>query len=83
VATEKPNVQDTFLNEARKAGRPLRVLLGNGKELRGKVTSFDAFTLTLATKGIELLVYKSAIAVIAPDEAPTDESKPPAAEAQA
>ncbi len=67
MAGDKPNVQDTFLNEARKTQRPVRVLLCNGKELRGKVTSFDTFTLMLNANGMDVLIYKGAIAAIAPD----------------
>jgi host factor-I protein len=69
MSAEKPNAQDVYLNEARKAKKPIRVLMCNGKELRGIVTSFDSFTLLLEAKGMELLVYKSAIAVIAPEQA--------------
>ena len=67
MSTEKPNVQDNYLNELRKLKMPARVLLCSGKDLRGLITGFDAFTFTLEIKGVELLVYKSAVAAIAPE----------------
>ena len=67
MGTEKPNIQDNYLNELRKLQMPTRVLLRGGKELRGVITGFDAFTFTLEVKDVELLVYKSAAAAIAPE----------------
>ena len=68
MSTEKPNVQDEFLNELRKADTPVRVLLTSGKDLRGVIRSFDAFTFILETHGVKVLVYKSAVAVIGPHD---------------
>lgn len=67
MGTEKPNIQDNYLNELRKLEMPVRVLFSSGKELQGIITGFDPFTFTLEVKGVELLVYKSAVAVIAPE----------------
>jgi host factor-I protein len=62
----KPEVQDGYLNELRTSKRPARVLLLDGKELRGTVTGFDTFTIQMHCKGKEILVFKSAVAVIGP-----------------
>jgi len=68
VSTEKPNVQDEYLNEVRKADTPVRVLLTSGKDLRGVIRSFDTFTFILETHGVKVLVYKSAVAAIGPHD---------------
>ena len=65
MSTEKTKVQDNFLNELRKQGRQARILLSNGKEIRGLIKGFDQFTVRVELKDAELLVYKSAVAIIA------------------
>jgi host factor-I protein len=62
----KANMQDEYLRNLITARSPVRVLLVNGKDLRGLVKACDAFTVILDIGGAELLVYKSAIAVIGP-----------------
>ena len=44
----------------------MKLVLTNGKELRGQIKGCDAFTVILDYSGVELLVYKSAIAVLGP-----------------
>jgi len=67
MSADKPNIQDNYLNELRKMQMPAHVLLCNGKELQGIITGFDTFTFTLELEDVEILVYKSAVAVIAPE----------------
>ncbi len=67
MGTDKPNIQDNYLNELRKMQMPVRVLLISGKELQGVITGFDTFTFTVEVKDVEVLVYKSAVAAIAPE----------------
>ena len=62
----KPQVQDDYLNEARTHKRPVEIVLLGGKTLRGTVVAFDTFTIRLRCKRDEILVFKSAIAVIGP-----------------
>jgi len=75
MSTEKINIQDDFLNELRKQEKQVSILLSNGKEIRGLIKGFDQFTIRVELKDTELLVYKSAIAIIAIAEPvlPTDE----------
>ena len=75
MSTEKVNIQDNFLNDLRKQEKQARILLSNGKEIRGIVKAFDPFTVRVELKDTELLVYKSAIAIIAAEDlaSPTDE----------
>ena len=60
------NLQDIFLNHARKNGTNLTVFLVNGFQLRGTVTGFDSFTVVLDSEGKQQLIYKHAISTITP-----------------
>lgn len=60
------NLQDSFLNEARRRHTPLTVFLVNGFQMRGVVLGFDSFTVMLESEGKQQLVYKHAISTIAP-----------------
>jgi host factor-I protein len=60
------NLQDVFLNQARKEKLPLTMFLMNGFQLRGIVTGFDSFTVVLDTEGKQQLIYKHAISTIIP-----------------
>ncbi|HCA46327.1 MAG TPA: RNA chaperone Hfq [Armatimonadetes bacterium] len=62
----RPQVQDEYLNEARLRKRPVEIVLLGGKSLQGIVECFDAFTIKLRCRRDEVLVFKSAIAVIGP-----------------
>ncbi len=63
---QKPNLQDLFLNEARRKNVPLTVFLVNGFQMRGTVRSFDSFTVALLSEGKEQLIYKHAISTVSP-----------------
>ncbi len=67
----KVNLQDLFLNQARKAGVPVTVFLMNGFQMRGIVTGFDSFTVVIDTEGKQQLVYKHAISTVVPLRAVT------------
>lgn len=62
----KASIQDEYLKKliANRVG--VRIVLVNGKDLRGLIKNCDAFTIMLDIGGVELLVYKSAIAVLGP-----------------
>lgn len=62
----KCNLQDTFLNEARKERMPLTVYLTNGFQQRGTVAAFDGYTVLLMFEGKQYLIYKHAISTIIP-----------------
>ena len=62
----KCNLQDTFLNEARKERMPLTVFLTNGFQQRGTVAAFDGYTVLLMFEGKQYLIYKHAISTITP-----------------
>lgn len=57
----KNNIQDQLLNTARKDKLDLTIYLLNGVPLKGKVVSFDNFTIVLEQENKQSLVYKHAI----------------------
>ena len=62
----KCNLQDIFLNEARKERMPLTVFLTNGFQQRGTVAAFDGYTVLLVHENRQYLLYKHAISTIVP-----------------
>lgn len=62
------NLQDTFLNQARKKNIPVTVFLMNGYQLRGLVKGFDNFTVVLDSQGKQQLIYKHAISTVTPSQ---------------
>jgi host factor-I protein len=60
------NLQDVFLNRARRDKVAVTMFLMNGYQLRGIVTGFDAFTVVLTTENRQQIIYKHAISTIAP-----------------
>ncbi|HAA37709.1 MAG TPA: RNA chaperone Hfq [Firmicutes bacterium] len=60
------NLQDHFLNTARKEDVLLTVYLVNGYQIKGTVRSFDNFTILLNVDNKQQLIYKHAISTIAP-----------------
>jgi len=61
------NLQDTFLNQARKENIGVTIYLVNGHQLRGNVRAFDSFTILLDTPGKPAqLVYKHAVTSVVP-----------------
>jgi len=77
---EKPfNLQDLFLNSARRAKIPSTIFLLKGVKLQGIITWFDAFSLLLRRDGGSQLVYKHSISTILPS-VPLDLGLPEASE---
>ena len=60
------NLQDVFLNGARKARLNVIVHLVNGFQLKGVVKGFDNFTVILDSDGKQMMVYKHSITTITP-----------------
>ncbi|HIR09104.1 MAG TPA: RNA chaperone Hfq [Candidatus Avoscillospira stercoripullorum] len=63
------NLQDRYLNQARRDKTPLTLFLINGYQLRGTILSFDQFAVLLLSEGKQNLIYKHAISTIQPAEA--------------
>lgn len=60
------NLQDTFLNTARKSKIPVTLFLINGVKLQGIITWFDNFSVLLRRDSHSQLVYKHAISTVMP-----------------
>src|SRR5262250_1971878 len=66
-AMEKPaqNIQDSFLNTARKERSNITIYLVSGVKLTGRIRSFDKYSVVLDTNNQEQLIFKHAISTIA------------------
>ena len=62
------NIQDSFLNVARKENIQVTIFLMNGFQLRGLIRGFDNFTVILETDGKQQMVYKHAISTFVPSK---------------
>ncbi len=60
------NLQDNFLNIARRDKLTVTMFLMNGFQLHGIVKGFDGFTVILDSDGKQQLIYKHAISTIVP-----------------
>ena len=59
------NIQDTFLNTARKERTNITVYLLSGVKLTGRIRSFDKYSVVLETNNQEQLIFKHAISTVA------------------
>ena len=71
------NLQDLFLNQARRDRQTVTLFLMNGFQLRGVIRGFDSFTVVLETDGKQQLIYKHAISTMVPAR-PVDMGAPAA-----
>ena len=60
------NLQDVFLNQARKDRIPVTIYLTNGFQFKGIVRGFDNYVVIMDCEGKQNLVYKHAISTIIP-----------------
>ena len=69
---EKPaqNIQDSYLNNARKDKVVLTIYLMSGVKLSGRIKSFDKYSLVLETNNQEQLIFKHAISTVVTQKAP-------------
>jgi host factor-I protein len=63
---DKPaqNIQDSFLNNARKDKVVLTIYLMSGVKLSGRIKSFDKYSLVLETNNQEQLIFKHAVSTV-------------------
>ena len=62
--TGAPNIQDVFLNYARREKLPVTVHLLDGREFEARIKNFDRFALIVEHAGMDHLIFKLAIATI-------------------
>ncbi len=60
------NLQDAFLNRARKERLLITVFLMNGFQMKGIVRGFDSFVVMLDSDGKQQMIYKHAISTLIP-----------------
>jgi host factor-I protein len=60
------NLQDVFLNQARKERIPVTIYITNGFQFKGTVRGFDSYIVILDTDGKQNMIYKHAISTITP-----------------
>jgi len=58
------NIQDAFLNTARKERLPVTIYLTSGVKLAGRVRGFDKYCVVFETNHQEQLIFKHAISTV-------------------
>ena len=71
------NIQDAFLNTARRERSTVTIYLMHGAKLTGRIRSFDKFSVLLETGSQEQLIFKHAISTIQHARRTTGEHRPP------
>ena len=63
--TAQANIQDAFLNYARRERLAVSIHLIDGRQFDARIKSFDRFAVIVEVNGADHLVFKHAIATIA------------------
>ena len=58
------NIQDSFLNTARKERASITIYLLSGVKLTGRIRSFDKYSVVLEANSQEQLIFKHAISTV-------------------
>jgi host factor-I protein len=66
------NIQDSFLNTARKDKAVITIYLLSGVKLSGRIRSFDKYSVVLETNNQEQLIFKHAISTVVMARAHSD-----------
>ena len=64
TATAAPNIQDVFLNYARRERLMVTIQLMAGESLEGRIKNFDRFAVIVEVAGADHMIFKHAIATI-------------------
>jgi host factor-I protein len=70
------NIQDSFLNTARKDKAVITIYLLSGVKLSGRIRSFDKYSVVLETNNQEQLIFKHAISTVVMARSPHAETRP-------
>jgi len=63
-ASATPNIQDVFLNFARRERVSVEIHLMNGQDFQGRIKNFDRFAVIIEQDGADHMIFKHAIATI-------------------
>jgi host factor-I protein len=58
------NIQDAFLNTARREKQDVVFQLSDGNSISGRIKSFDKFSVLLDIDGNDILLFKHAITTV-------------------
>ena len=64
-APAQPNIQDVFLNHARRERIMVTIHLLDGRELEARIKNFDRFAVIVEVGGADQMIFKHAISTIA------------------
>jgi host factor-I protein len=64
TASVPGNIQDGFLNHARRERWSVRIQMMDGRELEGRIRQFDRFAVIIDFDGTDQMIFKHAIASI-------------------
>ncbi|MEO7538585.1 MAG: RNA chaperone Hfq [Pyrinomonadaceae bacterium] len=70
------NIQDAFLNSARRERISVVIHLLHGATVSGRIKSFDKFSVLLDVGGPDVLIFKHAISSISQERRPVHEPSP-------
>jgi host factor-I protein len=85
MESNKPaqNIQDSFLNTARKEKANITIYLLSGVKLTGRIRSFDKYSVVLESNNQEQLIFKHAISTVLMGRSVHGHAERPAATAPA
>ncbi len=67
------NIQDAYLNSARRERLTVVIHLLHGSTISGRIKSFDKFSVLLDVGGPDVLIFKHAISTISQERKPVAE----------
>ena len=67
AAAAPPNIQDVFLNHARRERLAVTIHLLDGRQLEARIKNFDRFAVVVEVSGVDQMIFKHAISTIATD----------------
>ena len=70
------NIQDAFLNTARRERSTVTIYLLHGAKLTGRIKSFDKFSVLIEAGSQEQLIFKHAISTISHGRRSTGDLRP-------
>lgn len=68
-AAAQPNIQDVFLNYARRDRLPVTICLLDGRQVEGCIKNFDRYAVIVEVQAVDHLIFKHAIATIESSQA--------------
>jgi host factor-I protein len=64
ASVSQPNIQDVFLNSARRDRLTVLISLLDGRQVEGRIKNFDRFAVIVEANDADQLIFKHAIATI-------------------